>query len=32
LRYFRDEYRAHIDEKRCASGACNIQKPAGVEA
>jgi bidirectional [NiFe] hydrogenase diaphorase subunit len=32
LRYFRDEYRAHIDQKRCASGACNIQKPAGVEA
>lgn len=24
LRYFRDEYEAHIHEKRCPAGACNI--------
>ena len=22
LRYFRDEYRAHVDEKRCPAGVC----------
>jgi NADH:ubiquinone oxidoreductase subunit F (NADH-binding) len=24
LRYFRDEYEAHIHEKRCPAGVCNI--------
>ncbi|MBM4137582.1 MAG: NADH-quinone oxidoreductase subunit F, partial [Nitrospira sp.] len=25
LRYFRNEYEAHIHEKRCLAGVCNIQ-------
>ena len=28
LRYFRDEYMAHILEKRCPSGACKMHAPA----
>jgi len=28
LRYFRDEYMAHIQEKRCPSGACKMHVPA----
>jgi bidirectional [NiFe] hydrogenase diaphorase subunit len=30
LRYFRDEYLAHIDEKRCPAGACQIKAVAEV--
>ncbi|MEW6215033.1 MAG: NADH-ubiquinone oxidoreductase-F iron-sulfur binding region domain-containing protein, partial [Nitrospirota bacterium] len=26
LRYFRDEYEAHIREKRCPAGVCNINE------
>ncbi|HZD59100.1 MAG TPA: NuoF family protein, partial [Anaerolineae bacterium] len=26
LRYFRDEYRAHIEEKRCPAGVCKFKK------
>jgi NADP-reducing hydrogenase subunit HndC len=26
LRYFRDEYLAHIEDKTCPSGVCKIQK------
>lgn len=26
LRYFRDEYEAHINEKRCPAGVCMVQK------
>jgi NADH:ubiquinone oxidoreductase subunit F (NADH-binding) len=25
LRYFRDEYQAHIEEKRCPAGVCNLR-------
>jgi bidirectional [NiFe] hydrogenase diaphorase subunit len=32
LRYFRDEYLAHIDEKRCPAGVCDIQAAAEVSA
>jgi bidirectional [NiFe] hydrogenase diaphorase subunit len=28
LRYFRDEYRAHIEEKRCPAGVCAIGRAA----
>lgn len=28
IKYFEDEYRAHIDEHRCPSGKCNISKSA----
>ncbi len=28
LRYFRDEYLAHIDERRCPAGVCKITPPA----
>jgi len=28
LRYFRDEYLAHISEKRCPAGVCPIARPA----
>jgi len=31
LRYFRDEYRAHIEDKHCPAGVCTILQPAGVE-
>jgi bidirectional [NiFe] hydrogenase diaphorase subunit len=27
LKYFREEYRAHIEEKRCPAGVCEIAKP-----
>jgi NADH:ubiquinone oxidoreductase subunit F (NADH-binding) len=27
LRYFMDEYRAHIDEGRCPAGVCHPAKP-----
>jgi bidirectional [NiFe] hydrogenase diaphorase subunit len=30
LKYFRDEYTAHIDNKTCPAGACNISAPAEV--
>jgi NADH:ubiquinone oxidoreductase subunit F (NADH-binding) len=30
LRHFRDEYLAHIDERRCPAGVCTIS-PAAVE-
>jgi len=30
LRYFRDEYLAHIVEKRCPAGVCTIEQPAEV--
>jgi hypothetical protein len=26
LRYFRDEYVAHVKEKRCPAGVCNFSK------
>ena len=29
LRYFRDEYLAHIEEKRCPAGVCKIHNPVG---
>ena len=29
LRYFRDEYLAHIEEKRCPAGVCKIHNPTG---
>ncbi len=32
LRYFRDEYLAHIVEKRCPAGVCAIEQPAEVMA
>ncbi len=32
LRYFRDEYMAHIVDKTCPAGVCQIQKPAEVVA
>jgi NADH:ubiquinone oxidoreductase subunit F (NADH-binding) len=32
LRYFRDEYLAHIVEKRCPAGVCAIEQPAEVTA
>ena len=32
LRYFRDEYLAHIAEKRCPAGVCSIEQPAEVTA
>jgi bidirectional [NiFe] hydrogenase diaphorase subunit len=32
LRYFRDEYLAHIGEKRCPAGVCAIEQPAEVMA
>ena len=32
LRYFRDEYLAHIDDKRCPAGVCAIQSAAEVSA
>ncbi len=32
LRYFRDEYMAHIVDKTCPAGVCPIQKPAEVVA
>ena len=32
LRYFKDEYLAHINEQRCVAGACAHPKPAEVEA
>ncbi len=32
LRYFRDEYLAHIEERRCPAGVCEIEKPAEVPA
>ena len=32
LRYFRDEYMAHIVDKICPAGVCPIQKPAEVVA
>ena len=32
LRYFRDEYLAHIVEKRCPAGVCSIEQPAEVMA
>jgi hypothetical protein len=28
LRYFRDEYLAHIEGKECPAGVCKIHKPA----
>jgi bidirectional [NiFe] hydrogenase diaphorase subunit len=31
LRYFRDEYRAHIEDKQCPAGVCTILQPVGVE-
>ena len=31
LCYFRDEYRAHIEDKHCPAGVCTILQPAGVE-
>jgi bidirectional [NiFe] hydrogenase diaphorase subunit len=30
LRYFRDEYLEHINNKRCPAGVCNIQAPVEV--
>ncbi len=30
LRYFRDEYLAHIVDKRCPAGVCEIEQPAEV--
>jgi NADH:ubiquinone oxidoreductase subunit F (NADH-binding) len=27
LRYFRDEYMAHVEDKSCPAGACKIQSP-----
>jgi len=27
LRYFRDEYMAHIEDRKCPAGACKIQSP-----
>jgi bidirectional [NiFe] hydrogenase diaphorase subunit len=32
LRYFRDEYLAHIVDKRCPAGVCEIEQPAEVRA
>jgi hypothetical protein len=32
LRYFRDEYLAHIEEKRCPAGVCSIGKEQATEA
>ncbi len=32
LRYFRDEYLAHIEERRCPAGVCTIDEPAEVMA
>ena len=32
LRYFRDEYLAHIVERRCPAGVCEIEQPAEVVA
>jgi bidirectional [NiFe] hydrogenase diaphorase subunit len=32
LRYFKDEYLEHIDEKRCRAGVCEIGSPAEVPA
>jgi bidirectional [NiFe] hydrogenase diaphorase subunit len=32
LRYFRDEYLAHIEERRCPAGVCTIEEPAEVMA
>jgi NADH:ubiquinone oxidoreductase subunit F (NADH-binding) len=32
LRYFRDEYLAHIVERRCPAGVCEIDQPAEVMA
>jgi bidirectional [NiFe] hydrogenase diaphorase subunit len=32
LRYFRDEYLAHIVDKRCPAGVCEIEQPAEVQA
>jgi NADH:ubiquinone oxidoreductase subunit F (NADH-binding) len=32
LRYFRDEYLAHIVDKRCPAGVCEIEQPAEVMA
>jgi NADH:ubiquinone oxidoreductase subunit F (NADH-binding) len=32
LRYFRDEYMAHIVDKVCPAGVCTIQQPAEVVA
>jgi bidirectional [NiFe] hydrogenase diaphorase subunit len=32
LRYFRDEYLAHIEERRCPAGVCTIEQPAEVMA
>jgi bidirectional [NiFe] hydrogenase diaphorase subunit len=31
LRYFRDEYLAHIDDKRCPAGVCSIGRPEPAE-
>jgi NADH:ubiquinone oxidoreductase subunit F (NADH-binding)/(2Fe-2S) ferredoxin len=31
LRYFRDEYLAHINEKRCPAGTCKMHATAGVK-
>ena len=31
LRYFRDEYRAHVEEKKCPSGVCVMQNGNGKE-
>ena len=28
LRYFRDEYTAHIEDKRCPAGVCTIKAQA----
>jgi bidirectional [NiFe] hydrogenase diaphorase subunit len=30
LRYFRDEYMAHIVDKRCPAGVCTLHQPEGV--
>jgi hypothetical protein len=32
LRYFRDEYLAHIEEKRCPAGVCPVGKSKGTAA
>ena len=32
LRYFRDEYLAHIVDKRCPAGVCEIEQPSEVMA
>ena len=32
LRYFRDEYLAHIVDKRCPAGVCEIEQPSEVPA